>query len=72
MGDDLADLPVLAAVGLAACPADAAPEVRRARPLRRPGARRPGAVREVVEFILKHQGAWDRLVAPYLAPAEIS
>src|SRR5206468_2856144 len=27
MGDDLADLPVLEAVGLAACPADAAPEV---------------------------------------------
>ena len=27
VGDDLADLPVLGAVGLAACPADAAPEV---------------------------------------------
>jgi hypothetical protein len=28
VGDDLADLPVLLAVGLAACPADAAAEVR--------------------------------------------
>src|SRR5579875_1460290 len=28
VGDDLADLPVLLAAGLAACPSDAAPEVR--------------------------------------------
>ncbi len=27
MGDDLADLPMLAACGLAACPSDASPEV---------------------------------------------
>jgi 3-deoxy-D-manno-octulosonate 8-phosphate phosphatase (KDO 8-P phosphatase) len=69
VGDDLADLPVLAAVGLAACPADAAPEVRRVAHVvtDAPGGR--GAVREVVELLLKHQGAWDRLLAPYLAPA---
>ena len=65
VGDDLADLPVLGAVGLAACPADAAPEVRRAAHLvaQAPGGR--GAVREVVEAILKHQGAWESLVARY-------
>jgi 3-deoxy-D-manno-octulosonate 8-phosphate phosphatase (KDO 8-P phosphatase) len=69
MGDDLADLPVLAAAGLAACPADAAPEVRAAAHLvaGAPGGR--GAVREVVEVILRHQGAWDALVAPLRAPA---
>ena len=42
MGDDLADLPVLRAVGLAACPADAAAEVRQAAHLVTTGRRRPG------------------------------
>jgi 3-deoxy-D-manno-octulosonate 8-phosphate phosphatase (KDO 8-P phosphatase) len=58
IGDDLPDLPVLQAVGLAACPADAAEEVRCAAHLvaRVPGGR--GAVREVIEVILKAQGQW--------------
>jgi 3-deoxy-D-manno-octulosonate 8-phosphate phosphatase (KDO 8-P phosphatase) len=69
VGDDLADLPVLAAVGLAACPADAAAEVRDAAHLVAPSPGGRGAVREVVEVILKHQGAWDALVARRAAPA---
>jgi 3-deoxy-D-manno-octulosonate 8-phosphate phosphatase (KDO 8-P phosphatase) len=64
IGDDLADLPVLAfpGLGLAACPADAALEVRQAAHLvtQTPGGR--GAVREVVEVILKHQGTWETLI----------
>jgi 3-deoxy-D-manno-octulosonate 8-phosphate phosphatase (KDO 8-P phosphatase) len=62
VGDDLADLPVLRAVGLAACPADAAAEVKESAHLitRAPGGR--GAVREVVEVILKAQGTWSELV----------
>ncbi len=63
VGDDVADLPVLRAVGLAACPADAAVEARAASQLvsRYPGGR--GAVREVVETVLRHQGAWEGLLA---------
>jgi 3-deoxy-D-manno-octulosonate 8-phosphate phosphatase (KDO 8-P phosphatase) len=69
VGDDLPDLPVLAAVGLAACPADAAPEVREVAHFvtSAPGGR--GAVRQVVELLLKHQGTWDDLVAGYHRPA---
>ncbi len=69
VGDDLADLPVLAAVGLAACPADAAAEVRQMVHLvtDAPGGR--GVIREVVERVLKHQGVWERLLESYLAPA---
>ncbi len=69
MGDDLPDLPVLLSVGLAACPADAIAEVRRIAHVvtTAPGGR--GAVREVVELILRHQGDWDHLVAPYHLPA---
>jgi YrbI family 3-deoxy-D-manno-octulosonate 8-phosphate phosphatase len=62
VGDDLADLPVLRTVGLAACPADAVPEVKEAAHFitQAPGGR--GTVREVVEVILKFQGRWDELV----------
>jgi len=67
MGDDIPDLAALAAAGLAACPADAPQEVRsrchyvcRAR-----GGR--GAVREIVELLLRARGRWDDLVADWAA-----
>ena len=58
VGDDFADLPALDLAGFAACPADAAPEVRGAVDLvtAAPGGR--GAVREVIEAILKATGRW--------------
>jgi 3-deoxy-D-manno-octulosonate 8-phosphate phosphatase (KDO 8-P phosphatase) len=66
MGDDLVDLPVLLACGLSFAPADAVPDVRGRvhHVLSRPGGR--GAVREMVELILRARGAWDRLLAAYL------
>jgi 3-deoxy-D-manno-octulosonate 8-phosphate phosphatase (KDO 8-P phosphatase) len=66
MGDDLLDLPVLARVGLAACPADAAPEVRdRVHWISRAGGGR-GAVREIVELVLRARGQWAAIVNGYL------
>lgn len=61
VGDDLLDLPVLRAVGFSACPADARPEVRAEVDLvaRAPGGR--GAVREVVEHLMRRQGTWRRV-----------
>jgi len=58
MGDDLADVPVLRRVGLAVAPADAVAEVRRIAHWvsRAPGGQ--GAVREVLEAILRARGAW--------------
>jgi 3-deoxy-D-manno-octulosonate 8-phosphate phosphatase (KDO 8-P phosphatase) len=67
VGDDLVDLPVLRAAGLAACPADAVPEVKDAAHLVTAAAGGRGAVREVVEVILKAQGLWHGLCGPYLA-----
>jgi 3-deoxy-D-manno-octulosonate 8-phosphate phosphatase (KDO 8-P phosphatase) len=66
MGDDLLDLPVLASVGLPAAPADAVPEVRQrvAWISQRRGG--DGAVRELVELVLKAQGRWDSLVAGWV------
>ncbi len=58
MGDDVNDLPALARVGLAACPADAAPEVRAVCSFiaRANGGR--GAVRELCEAILRATVGW--------------
>jgi len=66
MGDDLLDLPVLARVGLATAPADAAAEVRERVHWvsARPGGR--GAVRELIKLILHAQGKWDGLFATFL------
>jgi 3-deoxy-D-manno-octulosonate 8-phosphate phosphatase (KDO 8-P phosphatase) len=65
MGDDLLDLPVLARAGLSAAPADAVEQVR-ARVdwiSRAPGGR--GAVRELVELVLRAQQRWDEILQQY-------
>lgn len=63
MGDDLLDLPVLRRVGLSAAPADAAADVRSCVDWVSAHAGGRGAVRELVEFVLKSQGRWDALVS---------
>ena len=66
MGDDILDLPVLARVGLAAAPADAADDVR-ARVHWIANARGgAGAARELIELILRAQGLWESVLASYL------
>lgn len=57
VGDDLNDLEVLGRVGLSACPADAAEEVRRVvrYVCKRPGGR--GAVREVCDLLCEARAA---------------
>jgi len=63
MGDDLPDLPLLRRAAFAACPADATPEVAAVchHICGAPGGR--GAVREVVELLLKAQGLWQATTA---------
>ena len=58
MGDDIPDLQVMKAVGLPACPADAAPEVKEISKFisEKPGGK--GAVRDLIERVLKVQGKW--------------
>ena len=66
MGDDIIDLPVFAKCGLSVAPADAVPEVIKAADYvcQKNGGR--GAARELVEMILKTQGAWDIVLKQYL------
>jgi 3-deoxy-D-manno-octulosonate 8-phosphate phosphatase (KDO 8-P phosphatase) len=65
IGDDLIDIPLLRRVGLAVAVADAVDEVKAAVHLitQRPGGQ--GAVREVIELILRAQGHWDNLIERY-------
>ena len=65
VGDDLTDIPLMLRVHLAVAVADAVEEVRGVAHFvtGREGGR--GAVREVVELILKAQGRWSDLVEHY-------
>jgi 3-deoxy-D-manno-octulosonate 8-phosphate phosphatase (KDO 8-P phosphatase) len=65
MGDDLLDLPVLARVGVSAAPADAAPEVRERVAWVSAAAGGRGAVRELVELVLRAQQRWDTVIREY-------
>jgi len=66
IGDDLNDLPVMVRVGLPCAPANAVPEVRAAARYVAGRAGGNGAVREIIEMILKAQGKWETIVASYL------
>jgi len=65
VADDVPDLPVLRDCGLAVAVADACPDVLRAAQYvtRAPGGR--GAVREVIELILRCQGHWQAAMAEH-------
>jgi len=65
IGDDLPDLPVLRRAGLAVAVADACPEVRAVADhvTASPGGH--GAVRDVIEWLLKLQGRWDGIIAEF-------
>jgi len=58
MGDDIADIPVLQWVGFKACPADAAADVKAIVDYISPYRGGNGAVRDVLEQLLKLQGKW--------------
>ena len=66
VGDDVVDIPLLRRAGLAVAVADAVEEVKQYSHIltTRPGGR--GAVREVIEFILKSQDKWDEAMSRYL------
>lgn len=65
VGDDLPDLPLLLRAGLAVVPANARPEVRKVAHWITPSAGGRGAIRDVIELILKAQGHWDGILARY-------
>jgi 3-deoxy-D-manno-octulosonate 8-phosphate phosphatase (KDO 8-P phosphatase) len=65
IGDDLADLPLMKRVGLAASVADGTAEVKNSAQLVTKASGGQGAVRELVETILKAQDRWTEIVKSY-------
>ena len=65
MGDDLPDLPMLLRCGFPIAPANAVEEVRQAAALVTENPGGEGAVRQAVEYILKHTGQWDSILQRY-------
>jgi len=70
IGDDLNDIPLMLRSGLGVAVADAALEARERAHYVTKLAGGHGAVREVIELILKAQGRWDQLTADYTDQAD--
>jgi 3-deoxy-D-manno-octulosonate 8-phosphate phosphatase (KDO 8-P phosphatase) len=58
MGDDVPDYEVMTRVGVAACPADAAEEIKSVSAYISDKAGGQGCVRDVLEQVMKVQGTW--------------
>ena len=69
VGDDVIDLPVMRNCGFSVAVANARPEVKNAAHYVTPHAGGDGALRDVIEFILKAQGKWKQAVDSYIGKA---
>lgn len=65
IGDDFIDLPVLKRVGLSIAVPEAIEEVRKSCHYITKKSGGKGAVREVIEIILKSQNLWDKVISQY-------
>ena len=68
IGDDLNDIPLMMQSGLGIAVADAAPATREHAHHVTQALGGFGAVREVIELILKSQGRWDDLIKGFIQP----
>lgn len=66
VGDDVNDIPVLRRVGLAVAVADASEDTKQFAHLLTSSRGGRGAVREVIEFILRTQNRWSDALSWYL------
>ena len=67
VGDDIVDLPAMRIAGLAVAVDNARAEVKKEAHYTTPHAGGDGALRDAVEFILKAQGKWKKVLDVYLA-----
>ena len=66
VGDDVIDLPVMRSCGFAVAVANARAEVKKEAHYVTPHGGGDGALRDAIEYILKAQGAWKRVVREYI------
>lgn len=67
VGDDLPDVPIMRRCGYPVAVASARPEAKAIAAYVTSAAGGRGAIRELVEMVLKAQGRWDGLMSRYLA-----
>ncbi len=65
IGDDFTDVVIMKRVGLAVATNNARPEVKAAAHVVTQASGGDGAVREVIELILKSQGLWESILKHY-------
>jgi len=65
MGDDINDLPIINKVGLSGAPKDSVQEIKETADLISSSCGGKGAVREFIEYILKKNGQWNKVLAKY-------
>lgn len=65
IGDDLTDLPVMRHVGWSVAVADAVPEIREHADQITTAPGGQGAVRELIEHLLRSKGRWQDLIRTY-------
>ena len=66
VGDDVIDLPVMRACGLAVAVANARREVKKEAHVVTEHSGGDGAARDAIEYILKAQGKWKRVLRDYI------
>jgi 3-deoxy-D-manno-octulosonate 8-phosphate phosphatase (KDO 8-P phosphatase) len=66
VGDDIIDLPVMRACGLAIATANARPQVKSMAHYTTPNAGGHGAGRDAIDFILNARGVLDQVIEEYL------
>lgn len=66
VGDDVVDIPLMRRAGLAVAVADAVAEVKQFAHLVTERAGGRGAVREVIELIMRAQGKWEEALSRYV------
>jgi 3-deoxy-D-manno-octulosonate 8-phosphate phosphatase (KDO 8-P phosphatase) len=66
VGDDVIDLPAMRAAGLAIAVKNARAEVKKEAHHVTPHGGGDGALRDAVEFILKAQGTWKKVLSDYI------
>jgi 3-deoxy-D-manno-octulosonate 8-phosphate phosphatase (KDO 8-P phosphatase) len=66
VGDDVIDLPAMRHSGFAVAVANARAEVKKEAHYITPHAGGDGALRDAIEYVLKAQGKWERVVEEYI------
>ena len=70
VGDDLTDLPAIRYAAFGVAVANAVDEVKQYADYVTTSSGGRGAVREVIEYILKNTGRWQKLMERYLPPSQ--